>query len=76
LPDPKQCPSKVEFAAGKVVMAERHAAKATAAAEKAAAAQVTAEAAYAHETVKCRDFSRKFLSGVRPAAETSSALNL
>jgi hypothetical protein len=63
LPNPKQRPSKEESAAAKVVMAERHAAKAAAAAEKAAAAQATAEAAYAHETAKCKDCGRKFLSG-------------
>jgi hypothetical protein len=49
LPSPKQRPSKDEYAAAKVVKAERHVAKAAAAAEKTAAAQATAEAAYSHE---------------------------
>jgi hypothetical protein len=49
LPSPKQRPSKDEYAAAKVVKAERHVAKAAAAAENTAAAQATAEAAYSHE---------------------------
>jgi hypothetical protein len=48
-PSPKQRPSKDEYAAAEVMMAERHAVKAAAAAENTAAAQATAEAAYSHE---------------------------
>jgi hypothetical protein len=63
LPTPMLRPSKDESVATKVVMAERHAAKAAASAEKASAAQATAEAAYAHGAAKCSDCRQEFSSG-------------
>jgi hypothetical protein len=56
-------PSKDESVATKVVMAERHAAKAAASAEKTSAAQATAEAAYAHGAAKCSDCRQELSSG-------------